>query len=175
MLLALSTGATDARESGGDGPGEAEATAFLAQSVCLDDAGRPVPGRLPFEPGCVRRRPARIDEVLPWRKTDYPDSAAAVARPQGYMASDAVVGRLLGRPAIIQTFDIGGGFQGHEFGRFEPDEGGQAALLRPGPGGVEASFVVTQDGGRPGVLQWFLSPDCRPGEPPAPALSLIHI
>lgn len=162
--LFLSTGAASA-----EGLSGAEATAFLAQSVCLDGAGAPIPGRLPFEPGCDRRRPARIEEVLPWRKTDFPDSSAALARPQGYMASDAVVGRLLGRPAIIQTFDIGGGFQGHEFGRFEPDEGGQAALLSPGPNGVEAGFVVTQDGGRPGVLQWFLSPACRPGAPPAPA------
>ena len=54
-------------------------------------------------------------EVLPVEPLDQPfsgDSGAALARPQGYMASDAVVGRLLGRPAIIQTFDIGGGFQG---------------------------------------------------------------
>lgn len=164
LLLAFSAVGGQAQ-----GLSEAEATDFLAQSVCLDAAGQPIPGRLPFEPGCERHRPARLEEVLPWRKTDYPDRDAATARPQGYMASDAVLGQLLGRPAIIQTFDIGGGFQGHEFGRFEQDEGGQAALLRQKPDGAEASFVVTQDGGRPGILQWFLSPACRPGAPLAPA------
>ncbi|MFH5924797.1 hypothetical protein [Roseomonas xinghualingensis] len=133
---------------------------FLVQSVCLDEAGRPLPGVLPFEPGCARRRPARQGEPLPWRKTDWPAPIHAAAQPEGYMASDAMLGEVMGQEAAIQTFDHGGG--NYAFSRFDPRaDGGQVAVL--GQGG--ADLAVTQDGGRPGQLQWFLSPGCRSGAP----------
>ncbi|MCR0981539.1 hypothetical protein [Roseomonas populi] len=140
----------------------AEALEFLVQSACLDPAGQPIPGRLPFDPGCDRRRPMRAGEALPWRKTDWPGLAHIATQPEGYMASDALLGNLQGREAAIQTFDFGGGSAA--FGRFDPaSDGGQVAVLIAG----RAELAVTQDGGRPGQLQWFLSPDCRPGAPAA--------
>ncbi|SHJ96404.1 hypothetical protein SAMN02745194_03838 [Roseomonas rosea] len=138
-----------------------EAMDFLVQSACFDEADRPLRGRLPFELGCDQRRPMRQGEVLAWRKTDWPGTAHAAAQPEGYMASDAVLGRFAGQEAAIQTFDVGGGSLA--FGRLDPMDGGQVAVLGP----LGADFVVTQDGGKPSRLQWFLSPDCRPGAAPA--------
>ena len=133
-----------------------------ARNACLDAAGQPVPGRLPVEPGCERRRPIRQGESLPWRKTDWPATFHAARQPEGYMASDATLGRLGSAEAAIQTFDFGGG--DWAFGRLDAQpDGGQVALL--GPRGAE--LVLTQDSGRPGQIQWFLSPDCRPGAPPS--------
>jgi hypothetical protein len=133
---------------------------FLVQSACLDEAGQSIPGRLPFEPGCERRRPVRQGEALPWRKTDWPAPIHAAHQPQGYMASDATLGQVMGQEAAIQTFDYGGGE--YAFGRLDPSaDGGQVAVLdRNG-----ADLAVTQDGARPGQLQWFLSPGCRSGAP----------
>ncbi|MBW6396942.1 hypothetical protein KPL78_03735 [Roseomonas sp. HJA6] len=131
---------------------------FLVQSICLDAAGRPEPGLLPFEPGCTRRAPQRQDAPMPYRRHDWPAAQQARSIPQGYQASDAVLGSLLGVPAAVQTFDFGAGenrrFGTHDRGR---GDGGQVIPLGPGP-----SFIaMTEDAG--GGVQWFLSPDCRSG------------
>ncbi len=134
---------------------------FMAQSACLDARGAPRPGHLPFEPGCQRSRPLSVDDPLPYRKHDWPGTAHAAALPRGYQASDSVRGTLLGRPAILQTFDFGGG-GARAFNRFDSADGGQAVLLRDGA----AASPLTQDGG--GGVQWFQSPACRAAPGPAP-------
>jgi len=134
---------------------------FLVQSACLDEAGHPVRARIPVvDRDCARRRPVRLGEVLPWRKTDWPGTVHIATLPDGYQASDAILGQLQGYAAAIQTFDFGSG--GMTFGRFDsPSDGGQVAVVdRHGAG-----FLVTQDGGTPGRLQWFTSPECRRGAP----------
>ena len=132
---------------------------WLVQSVCLDAAGAPVAGLLPFEEGCARRAPQRQDAPMPYRRHDWPAVQDARALPQGYQASDAVLGSLLGVPAAVHTFDFGAG-QNRRFGVLDDHgrgDGGQVVPLRPGP-----SFIaMTEDGG--GGVQWFLSPDCRNG------------
>jgi hypothetical protein len=97
---------------------------------------------------------------LPYRKHDWPGTADAAAKPAGYQASDSLLGTLLGRPAILQTFDFGGGARA--FVRMDPGDGGQAVLLRDGT----AASPLTQDGGD--GVQWFQSPDCRASGGPAP-------
>jgi hypothetical protein len=128
---------------------------YLAQSACLDARGAPVPGRLPFEPGCARRRPLSQGEPLPYRRHDWPAAEAARRLPQGYQASDAVLGTLLGRPAILHTLDFGDGPR--RFGVFDAGrgDGGQALILRGGA----AAAAMTEDAG--GGVQWFASPRCR--------------
>ena len=132
---------------------------WLVQSVCLDAAGAPVAGLLPFEAGCARRAPQRQDAPMPYRRHDWPAVQDARALPQGYQASDAVLGSLLGVPAAVHTFDFGAG-QNRRFGVLDDrgrGDGGQVVPLGPGP-----SFIaMTEDGG--GGIQWFLSPDCRQG------------
>lgn len=134
---------------------------FMAQAVCLDAQGTPQAGRLPFEPDCRSTRQLSAGEPLPYRKHDWPGTAHAAALPTGYQASDSLVGTLLGRPAILQTFDFGGGAD-RAFGRFDAADGGQAVLLR----GDAAASPLTQDGGD--GVQWFQSPDCRPSGGPEP-------
>ncbi len=133
---------------------------FMAQSVCLDARDAPRPGHLPFEPGCERSRPLSLGDPLPYRKHDWPGAADAAARSSGYQASDSLFGTLLGRPAILQTFDFGGGARA--FNRFDAEDGGRAVLLRDGA----AASPLTQDGG--GGVQWFQSPDCGAAGGPAP-------
>ena len=139
------------------GPAAAEPplTGYLVQSACLDEAGTPIPGRLPFEPGCDRTRPLRIGEPLPYRKHDWPGTAEA-ALPQGYQASDSLLGSLRGVPTAIQTFDFGNAPRA--FGRKDPGDGGQVIPLPPGG---EIAVAMTEDGG--GGVQWFQSAECRPG------------
>ena len=132
----------------------------MAQAACLDAQGVPSPGRLPFEPGCGRGRPLAAGDPLPYRKHDWPGAPHAAALPRGYQASDSLLGTLLGRPAVLQTFDFG--HDARAFGRFDSADGGQAVLLRDGA----AASPMTQDGG--GGVQWFQSPDCRAGAGPAP-------
>ncbi len=134
---------------------------FMAQSACLDAQGAPRPGHLPFEPGCARNRPVSAGEPLPYRKHDWPGAAHTARLPSGYQASDSVLGTLLGRPAVLQTFDFGGGAT-RAFVRFDAGDGGQAVLLR----GNSAASPLTQDGGD--GVQWFQSPDCRASGGPAP-------
>jgi hypothetical protein len=131
---------------------------WLVQSACLDAAGAPVPGLLPFEPGCARRAPQRQDAPMPYRRHDWPAAYEARALPQGYQASDAVLGTLLGQPAAVHTFDFGAG-EARRFGVFDRGRGDGGQVVPLGPG---ASFIaMTEDGG--GGVQWFLSPDCRQG------------
>ena len=130
---------------------------FLAQSVCLDDSGAPIAGLLPFELGCVRSAPARIDAPLPYRRHDWPAREHAPRQPQGYQAQDAVIGTLRGVPAVIHGFDFGGGAR--RFGVLDQGQGdgGQVIAIEPGV----AFIAMTEDGG--GGVQWFLSPDCATG------------
>jgi hypothetical protein len=133
----------------------------MAQVVCLDAQDASRPGRLPFEPDCRRTRPVSAGEPLPYRKHDWPGRAHAAALPSGYQASDSLVGTLLGRPAILQTFDFGGGAT-RAFTRFDAADGGQAVLLS----GDAAASPLTQDGS--GGMQWFQSPECQTSGGPAP-------
>lgn len=146
-------------------PGAAEQTAllpFLVQTACLDAAGRPEPGLLPFEPHCTRPAPQRQDAPMPYRRHDWPAVQQARGLPLGYQASDAVLGSLLGAPAAVQTFDFGAG-DNRRFGVLDQGrgDGGQVIPLGPGPGPGPAYIAMTEDGG--GGVQWFLSPDCRNG------------
>lgn len=131
---------------------------WLVQSVCVDGAGAPIPGLLPFEPGCTRRAPQRQDAPMPYRRHDWPAVQQARALPQGYQASDAVLGTLLGVPAAVHTFDFGA-TQDRRFGVLDRGrgDGGQVVPLGPGP----AYVAMTEDAS--GGVQWFLSPDCRTG------------
>lgn len=131
---------------------------FLVQSACLDAAGRPEPGVTPFDAACTRRRPQRQDLPMPYRRHDWPALQHARAQPEGYQASDSVIGSLTGQPAAVQTFDFGAG-DGRRFGVLDRGrgDGGQVIPLGPGP----AFIVMTEDGG--GGVQWFLSPDCQEG------------
>jgi hypothetical protein len=116
-----------------------------------------VAGRLPFEPGCERRRPLDQGEPLPWRKHDWPARQHAAALPRGYQASDSLRGTVLGRPAILQTLDFGD--TRRAFGRYDRGlgDGGQAVVLQ----GADAALILTEDGG--GGRQWLLGPDCGAG------------
>ncbi|GAA0591290.1 hypothetical protein GCM10009416_32170 [Craurococcus roseus] len=127
----------------------------MAQAVCLDERDAPQPGRLPFEPGCYRIRRLSSGDALPYRKHDWPGRSHAAAQPSGYQASDSLEGTLLGRPAVLQTFDFGDNVAARAFGRFDAGDGGQAVLL----GNGTAASPLTQDGGD--GVQWFQSPDCR--------------
>ena len=131
---------------------------WLVQSACLDPAGRVVPGRLPIDTACRRRVPQQQYDPMPYRRHDWPAVEHASGLPQGYQASDAVLGTLMGRPAAIHTFDFGAG-EGRRFGTFDRGrgDGGQVVPLAPGP----AFIAMTEDGG--GGVQWFLSPECRQG------------
>ena len=144
---------------GGVAPaGAQELLPFLAQSVCVDDAGAAIPGLLPFEPGCARSAPARIDSPLPYRRHDWPAREHAPHQPQGYQAQDSVLGTLRGVPAVIQGFDFGGD-PTRRFGAFDAGrgDGGQAIAIEP----AIAFIAMTEDGG--GGVQWFRSPDCARG------------
>lgn len=128
---------------------------FLTQSICLDESGAAVLGLLPFEPGCRRIAPARADAPLPYRRHDWPAREHARHQPQGYQAQDAVLGTLLGRPAVIHGFDFGGGDR--RFGVLDRGrgDGGQAVPIEPDI----AYIAMTEDAG--GGAQWFLSPHCQ--------------
>jgi hypothetical protein len=130
---------------------------YFVQAACVDATGAPRPGVLPFEPGCGRSRPLRGGEPLPYRKHDWPAAAQAAALPLGYQASDSLAGRLLGRPAIIQTFDFADATRA--FARRDPGDGGQVVMF--GPAGAAA--VMTEDGS--GGRQWFQGPDCARATP----------
>ena len=84
----------------------------MAQSVCLDAQDAPRPGLLPFEAECERSRPLSAGDPLPYRKHDWPGASDAAVLPSGYQASDSLRGTLLGRPAILQTFEAVVGFRG---------------------------------------------------------------
>lgn len=141
-----------------DGPGDVLAS-FFVQSACLDPDAKVLPGLVPGEPGCRVARPLRIGEPLPYRKHDWP--AAGGGPALGYQASDSLVGSLLGRPAVIQTFDFGGGQR--RFGQRDHGDGGQAILLQDGT----AAAALTEDGS--GGVQWFIASECRDRGPPLSA------
>ncbi|HYZ34056.1 MAG TPA: hypothetical protein VE684_17430 [Crenalkalicoccus sp.] len=146
MLALLSPGASAQQVT-------APVEEYLAQSVCLGPGGAVLPGVLPFEPACTKRRALRAGEALPYSKHDWPDQRTAARLPQGYQASDSFWGTLLGEQAAIVTLDFGAG-QGRGFGSFEPGDGGVAILDRRG----RVSGAMTQDASG---VQWFVSPACR--------------
>lgn len=127
---------------------------YVVQSLCLDEAGRPV-GRLPMEPTCGRRRLQRTGDVAVYRKHDWPNQLDDPATVLGYQASDSVLERRGSRTIVVQTFDFGSG--GRTFGTFDAGQGdgGQVLLFI----GDWASFAMTEDGS--GGVQWFLGKTCR--------------
>lgn len=138
---------------------------YLVQDACLDSAGAVRPGVLPTDPACgPHRRPLSVTEPLPYHKHDWPDRRFAATQPRGYVASDSLLGTLLGQPAIIHTFDFGDDPQ-HAFGRFDAGrgDGAQAVLIdREGA----AAVAVSEDAQG---IHWFQSPACQPGTSiPAP-------
>jgi hypothetical protein len=149
MALLLSPGTPPARAD--------DLAGYFVQAACLDAAGASRLGVLPFEPGCGPSRPLRTGEPLPYRKHDWPAAAQARALPLGYQASDSLVGRLLGRPAIIQTFDFADSKRA--FAQLDRGDGGQVVMF--GPAGAAA--VMTEDGS--GGRQWFQGPDCSRAAP----------
>lgn len=129
---------------------------YLVQAACLDAADRVRPGAVPTDPDCTRRRPLATGEPLPYRKHEWPAVQIEATGPRGRAASDSLLGQLLGRPAILQSFDFGDDPQ-RAFGRFDAGrgDGGRALLL--GPDG-SAAAAMTEDGGA--GVQWFPSPQC---------------
>jgi len=98
IALLLSPGTPPARAD--------DLAGYFVQAACLDAADAARPGVLPFEPGCGPSRPLQTGEPLPYRKHDWPVATQARTLPLSHQASDSLAGRLLGRPAIIQTFDF---------------------------------------------------------------------
>ncbi|WP_149539047.1 hypothetical protein [Siccirubricoccus phaeus] len=137
---------------GGGAAGAQDLAPFFVQAGCVDAAGRPQPGMLPFESGCGRPRPLAAGQPLPYRKHDWPAEAEAAALPQGYQASDSLLGTLRGRRAALQSFDFADATRA--FARRDPGDGGQAVVLDPGG----AWAVLTEDGS--GGRQWFQGPRC---------------
>lgn len=132
----------------------ADLTDYVAQSLCLDESGRPV-DRLPIQAACVRRRPQRADDIAVYRKHDWPNRLDEPATVLGYQASDSVLERRGSRTIVVQTFDFGTG--GRTFGTFDARQGdGGQVLLSIGDW---ASFAMTEDGG--GGVQWFLGEACQ--------------
>lgn len=140
-------------------PHAADFTDFVAQSLCLDERGRPV-DLLPVEEACLRRRPQHADDPAIYRKHDWPNRLDEPATTLGYQASDSVVDRRGGQTIIVQTFDFG--TAGRTFGRFDAGRGdGGQVLLFTGPW---ASFAMTEDGG--GGVQWFIGQACQKSTDP---------
>ena len=135
--------------------GSPETLPVLVQSACLDAQGRVVPGLLPFEPDCTRRRPLGVGEDLPYRKHDWPGAGMEAALPRGWQASDSLLGTLRGQRAAIQTADFGD--PPRRFGQIDPGDGGAALPL----GAPTIAGAMTEDGTR--GVQWFASAACTPG------------
>lgn len=138
--------------------GAQELTPFLVQSACVDARGAPVPGLLPVEPGCTRRRPLGFSDPLPYRKHDWPAAAQAARRPEGYHASDSLRATWLNRDVVVQTLDFGD--NDRRFGVFDDGrgDGGHVVRMAPSDGGA---YVVYTQGGRNSA--WFRSPGCAAG------------
>jgi hypothetical protein len=153
VLVAVLTGTAWAQ------PRAADLTDYVVQSLCLDEADRPV-DRLPIEPTCVRRRLQRADDLAVYRKHDWPNRLDEPATVLGYQASDSVLERRGSRTIVVQTFDFG--TDGRTFGTFDGErgDGGQVLLFV----GDWASFAMTEDGG--GGIQWFLGETCRASHDP---------
>lgn len=148
-------------------PRAADLTDYVAQSLCVDEAGRPV-DQLPVEPACIRQRPQRSDDLAVYRKHDWPNRLDDPTTALGYQASDSVLERRGARTVIVQTFDFGTG--GRTFGVFDGNrgDGGQVLLF------VRdwATYAMTEDGG--GGIQWFLGESCRSSiDPDAPFLGWL--
>jgi len=152
LLLALAGGA----RAQGAPPEAAPMLPFLVQSICLDGGGRPMPGVLPFEPACQRRAPAQPG-ALPYRRHDWPVAAVAARDPLGYQASDSLLTRYHGRPAVVHALDFGQGDR--RFGVLDRGRGDGGNLMFLGEAAVFAAMTEDATGG----VQWFRSPDCRQG------------
>lgn len=140
----------------------ATALDFLVQSNCIDARGRIKPGVLPFQPGCGARHGLRWHQGMAYRKYDWPAPEHRTGAPLGYQASDAYMTSLAGYPAVVQTFDFGGG-GGRTFGVYDQgQDGGDGLVLQ----GNRVSGTLTEDGG--GGVQWFVSPACTSTGPVQP-------
>lgn len=153
LLFAVITFSTSPRIGLGK-TAPAELIEYVAQSVCVDAAGKPTPA-LPVIDACPASRPQRSDDIATYRKHDWPNALDDPSARHGYQASDSVVQRRGSHMLIVQTFDFGTG--GREFGHFDTGfgDGGQVLMFI----GDWASFAMTEDGG--GGVQWFLGQACR--------------
>lgn len=132
-----------------------QALRFVAQSVCVNEAGAILP-ITPLDPGCKIKRPQKSTDKASYRKHDQPNRGDTVHATGGYEASDSTVEERGGRTAVIQTFDFGD--EPRRFGRFDRGngDGGQVLLFVPG-GWVSAA--MTEDGGA--GVQFFVGPGCK--------------
>ena len=131
----------------------AQALALMAQENCLDAAGQPIAGLLPFAPGCARRAPAEEGGLLGYRKHDWPAAGLAAALPRGYQASDAYVTTINGLPAVVQSFDYG--TPPYTFGQWDGGvDGGDGVVLD----GARLAIALTED--PVGGAQWWNSERC---------------
>jgi hypothetical protein len=119
---------------------------FMIQNVCLDPAGRVLPGRSPFDEGapCALQRDLQPGERLPYHKHDHPSPGGRAAAPAGYQRHDSFPVETAGLGTVIEhSFDFGAG-EGRRFGVFDTgSDGGDIVVLSPGV----AAIGATEDGG----------------------------
>lgn len=131
---------------------------FMVENVCTDGSNRPIQGASPLDGpvACPRQRKLGIGERLPYHKRDWSGLADRAANPDGYQQSDSYPVRSTLGPAVVQTYDFGGGSRA--FGQFDDGDGGQVGFVSASA----LSFGVTEDGGA--GLQLFLGPGCAPDD-----------
>ena len=138
---------------------------FLIQDVCLDLAGKVIPGRSPIDDpgGCRRRRDLLPGERLPYHKHDHPSPDQRLAAPTGYQRHDSFPVETAGLGVVAeQSFDFGAG-DGRRFGVFDDGaDGGDVIVI--GPDAI--AIAATEDSGGFGL--WV--GECR-GEIDAAALA----
>lgn len=132
----------------------AEMVEFLAQCIGTTESGSARFG--PDAPGC-EGGPSKLEDMLSWRKFDWPGQDDPRSIPSGYLASDAVVIADGPDPVIAHLADFGDHIR--RFRHFDAGQGdgGQVVQIIDGA----AYGVMTEDGGA--GYQWFVSPACQPG------------
>ena len=128
---------------------------WTVQSVCVDAAGRVIPGASPISPACPAMRSLRLGEPLPYHKHDWPSVRGPGAPdPRGQQRSDSFPARLAGQIVAVQTFDFGSPIGPRRFGQFDPGDGGQVV----GADADTAAILLTQD--QPARMKFFFGPHC---------------
>jgi len=129
------------------------AMAFMVQANCLDAMDRPIPGLLPFQPGCDRRAEVTEAGTMAFRKHDWPATHLRAELPRGYQASDAYRTTIHGLPAAVQSFDYG--TQPYTFGQWDQGaDGGDGVVLD----GARLAIALTED--PVAGAQWWNSERC---------------
>jgi len=128
--------------------------AYLAQSLCLDGQGKPT-NQVPEIDNCKAYRPQLGKDQVIYIKRDWPDHHYF---PHyiltGHQQSDSVLYGSVANPYIEQTLDFGGD-AGHQFGRVDREDGGQAVVIAKN----WASISMTEDANS-GVA-WFIGEGCN--------------